>query len=306
MIPDSLPVCEQFHWYSKYFFGEPPFMLTTAFFEQNYHFNLHMHDFYEINIIIKGRSVHYINNMRFEVQENMLFVIPPGYIHGYFSIEETDLYNFILHKDFFVEYKNDLSRMIGYPFLLTTEPIYSNSDDFRYYFKLTDQQMDQLIPVLSSISDTHKAHQPESGVMMNALGLCAVTKICSFYREWCAPSFNPLTAGGILTGVFACTQYISEHYGEEITIDHLCRLSAMSRATLFRNFNKYTGSSPIEYLYNFRLIKTREHLQSTNMTLLDIAQNCGFYDSAHFCNKFRTKYHMTPFEYRKMSYKANP
>ena len=81
------------------------------------HFNvgMHDHDFFEINIILKGSGVHYIENQKLMTEMGDVFIIPPFVKHGYFSLDDSDVYHLILHNDFFARFSSDLNKI---PFFL--------------------------------------------------------------------------------------------------------------------------------------------------------------------------------------------
>lgn len=59
-----------------------------------------------------------------------------------------------------------------------------------------------------------------------------------------------------------------------------------------------TGSSPSDYVKNYKLAKAVDLLQHTNMSVNDVAFASGFSDSSYFGKCFRKKYGMSPKEYR--------
>jgi len=70
-------------WYSADTFDEPPYMLSGAFEERNYHMGMHMHDFYEICLVLDGFTVHHTENGTADADAGMIFIIPPGILHGF-------------------------------------------------------------------------------------------------------------------------------------------------------------------------------------------------------------------------------
>ena len=48
-------------------------------------------------------------------------------------------------------------------------------------------------------------------------------------------------------------RYIDSHYAEKLSLDFLSRFSGISKYYLSREFHRYTGFSPIEYLIHLRI-----------------------------------------------------
>lgn len=93
--------------------------------------------------------------------------------------------------------------------------------------------------------------------------------------------------------------YITEHYAEDITLETLANLVAMSVTSFKRNFKAMFGESPGTYLLTTRLNAARKLLETTDKLLTDIAIETGFFDQSHFSRVFKIKRNMTPGEYRR-------
>ena len=72
----------------------------------------------------------------------------------------------------------------------------------------------------------------------------------------------------------------------------------MSRRNFFRNFLLAVGASPIDYLTQIRLKNATDMLLNTDKPLAEIAYATGFYDSNHFCKKFRARMATSPRHFR--------
>ena len=92
--------------------------------------------------------------------------------------------------------------------------------------------------------------------------------------------------------------YLRQHYTESITINELPRQLKISPSTFYRSFTAAIRATPSQYLASLRLSHARELLETTDRTISDIAQDCGFYDHSHFVRIFRRERGITPGEYR--------
>ncbi len=84
----------------------------------------------------------------------------------------------------------------------------------------------------------------------------------------------------------------------EYNIERLSSELAMSRGHLYRKVSDLTGMSPIEYLGNFRLRKAMELLETSSLSINQVAYETGFSSPAYFTKRFREKYGRTPTEVR--------
>ena len=93
-------------------------------------------------------------------------------------------------------------------------------------------------------------------------------------------------------------EYIETNYGAHITLEHLARLTGMSPKYFCRLFRAVMHRSPIDYLNHYRIECASFLLTSSDMTVAEIAQRCGFSDSSFFIRQFRHYKNTTPRRYR--------
>lgn len=78
------------------------------------------------------------------------------------------------------------------------------------------------------------------------------------------------------------------------SIDELVRESGYCRLYFDRIFKKHTGITPVQFLSEHRMERAIDFLAHTKMPIKEIADICGFHDSAYFCRIFRQKFNMSP------------
>jgi AraC-like DNA-binding protein len=96
-------------------------------------------------------------------------------------------------------------------------------------------------------------------------------------------------------------EYMHMNYSNEITLASLCDLAHINRTSLSRKFKEATGSTPMEYLLNYRLKLACEMLTCTACKLGDISESLGFNYESYFIRQFTAKIGVSPTEYRKMN-----
>lgn len=92
--------------------------------------------------------------------------------------------------------------------------------------------------------------------------------------------------------------FIEEHYQASISLSELAELANLSSNHFCQKFKQLTGLSPISYLLHYRLEKARYALETTDLTVTEIALSCGFNDVSHFIFLFRKQYGKTPKQIR--------
>ena len=96
-------------------------------------------------------------------------------------------------------------------------------------------------------------------------------------------------------------EYIETHYGQSITLETLARLTGMSPKYFCRFFKALVHRSPIDYVNYYRIECASHFLSTTDMTVAEIAQHCGYNDSSFFIKQFRKYKNTTPRQYRQGS-----
>lgn len=99
--------------------------------------------------------------------------------------------------------------------------------------------------------------------------------------------------------------FIHSHYSENINIENMAKISAISRTEVFRCFHSILQKTPIEYLTEYRLSIAATLLKNTDKTLADISLSCGFNNPSYFGKVFREQCGLSPKKYREHFKKQN-
>ncbi len=92
--------------------------------------------------------------------------------------------------------------------------------------------------------------------------------------------------------------HLHDRHQEKHSTAHLAGIMGQSASQFERIFRQKLGTSPRQYLLRVRVESACRKLADSELTLATIAQECGFYDHAHFTRSFRKVMNTTPSEYR--------
>lgn len=92
---------------------------------------------------------------------------------------------------------------------------------------------------------------------------------------------------------------IENEYQNPLTLEDLSKASGMSPKYFCRFFHEMINKTPIEYLNYYRIEISCEKLLATELSITEIALNCGFNDVSYFIKTFKKHKGVTPKQYLK-------
>lgn len=93
--------------------------------------------------------------------------------------------------------------------------------------------------------------------------------------------------------------YINGNYALPITSDDICRALSISRAYMSREFNREVNMPLRDYINQVRVKNAKVLLESSGLTVSEIAYTVGFSDSGYFSAVFKKAVGQPPREYKK-------
>ena len=85
---------------------------------------------------------------------------------------------------------------------------------------------------------------------------------------------------------------------EDFSIDALADTMCMSKTNFYRKFHAITGTSPNEYLKNYRLNRAASMIKD-GARINEAAESVGFFSSSYFAKCFKAKFGVLPKDYKK-------
>ncbi len=99
--------------------------------------------------------------------------------------------------------------------------------------------------------------------------------------------------------ISAIQSYIERNYPSQITLDALSKNFGISKYHMSREFKRYIGKSPNDYLIDIRLDHAKVLLVDSARTIAEIGQLVGIPNTNHFLYLFKTREGITPSAFRK-------
>lgn len=261
---------------------------------------MHTHDFYELNIIVKGHGIHYINNDHIEASVGDTFVIAPHTMHGYYDLGDLSIFHIILGNECFLEFKNELSKLDGFVSLFYIEPKLRSEKTNNVFFSMSKQHIKNVLPLLNELILYSKSNTKPLyyNIIKKHIVAELICKFCMWYTEKNMALKDEKKEDSYYSLIIISMEYINNHYNENISIDFLCKTSYLSRSSYLRYFKNLNNKTPHKYITELRISKAKNLLKNTDKTITEIAQETGFFDSSHFERIFKNEVGILPCNYK--------
>lgn len=100
------------------------------------------------------------------------------------------------------------------------------------------------------------------------------------------------------SGEFHLERIMEANFPYNLQLKDYARLCHMSLTTFKKAFGLHYGATPAAWLKSRRLELAQRKLLVTDLPVHDISLECGFEDVSHFIRVFKSKYGLTPLQYR--------
>ena len=257
-------------------------------------YRMHIHDWYELVIVLRGTAIHHVGDHSFRVSVGDIFVVQPNVPH-YFSDDNA----FEAEDIFFVPEQlplpmETLRRIPGFNMLMFIEPSLLYPDSFKSRLFLTAQQLLALRKLVDQLNEELRWKT----IGFEASAVCLLTQILLLLARNYSPP-HPEEEKGWLNRINDAVLVMEQQFAEAITLAELARVADTSPRNFQRRFRSLMKTRPIDYLNGIRLRHAAEKLAGSDMHIIDIAHSCGFNDLGYFGRKFHAEYGQSPLQYRK-------
>ncbi|WP_186763902.1 AraC family transcriptional regulator [Planomicrobium sp. CPCC 101079] len=170
---------------------------------------------------------------------------------------------------------------------------------YYHYFQLSESPVitlknpERAKSSLQQLIQLHREYTPHSEPLSSKIIVDLLTE--------CLYSANSSQAVGdfIPDTIKAIMRYLEQHFNEPVSLEHLAKQFNISKYHLAREFKKYAGLTPNEFLISYRITYAKNLLKYSDESIADIAEKVGVLNVSHFINLFRERVGTTPLAYRK-------
>lgn len=151
---------------------------------------------------------------------------------------------------------------------------------------------------LNEIFEECNSQRPSYELMVKALLMVILANMARHFHDSISEPKTNINEH-LLSQINSSINYILAHLSEEMTLDTLAKEACMSRSYYSSMFKYLNGLSVWDYITSHRIDYSKYLLETTNNTIIEISQNCGFNSIANFNRAFKKYTRKTPMEYRR-------
>lgn len=252
--------------------------------------NCHTHNYYEFTVIIRGKTVHYVNDdMQILFAGNLVFIRPED-IHYY------------------VPYGENSEKFEFFNIPLAVEDLQQEYEQCPKLKMIIEDRKLPLVIELSAADETFLLKKIQMlYVMQREWDECPGSKTvaaenkrnylyCSLLKDVCSLIINDIRSTDVKPPEWL-KEVLENIVAEElITLDYakLLEKANVSKSYLWKTFKKYLGITPTEYINNMKLEYAYDLIISTEKPLLDVCMSSGFNNYSYFHRLFLKKYKISP------------
>lgn len=244
------------------------------------------HRYHELYYIAEGKCSVFIGQRTYRLQTGDFALIPAGTLH------KTDFTSHGQNTKYVISYSVNTARQID-AFLET-----GISEIRAGKIKAPVQRQEAILLLVNRMLYEFE-NQPPLGKSL-CLTLLAELLI-SLQRYRAGEEENDGNEDVTRSRMREVAAYLCEHAREPVTLTEVADHFAVSPSHLSRVFHQETGFGIREYLVHYRIRQACELLLNSDLSVTQVADQCGFSDSNYFGDAFKKATGLSPRQYRKLS-----
>lgn len=251
----------------------------------------HIHDVYEIMLVLSQGISCYINNQRHQIPYGSILIFNNMDLHGIIAANTTSYIRYVTYfQPGFIAHLSTVQTQL-------LECFYYRPFDNPWILPLSEEQCIQFQMLLNQTVSAQRGDPDIYGhdLMLQMRLVELLICVNKFYRE-----YHGLTGQQIsLKPFYEMLYYIHQHLDEKITLESLSKQFYITKRDSSRLFYKATGMSAGEYVVKCRIERAADALLQ-GMRVDEVCEKVGFQNLSHFSRTFKKHMGLSPKQYVKM------
>ncbi len=247
----------------------------------------HWQDEVEILRVEDGSLALLIDGMEVQLYSGDVAFINPGQMHQMKGLtQDTMYYAYVFPMKALLFEQEDLAQ------IKLLRPILENQVGFPIVLPHREALTDRVREIIDAIIACNKS-RPVGYEILTKAGLLEI--ICILRQQDCFIQYHSTRQNDVCKEILL---YIQNHYKEKIAISDIARAVGISENYFSSFFAKHLRRSFANYLTEFRINQSCILLETTELSVTDIALECGFSTPSYYIQSFRKLKKITPYRYK--------
>ncbi|MEL7647311.1 MAG: AraC family transcriptional regulator [Sedimentibacter sp.] len=255
--------------------------------------NWHWHNELQFCYVVSGRIMLYVNNVEIMLKPGQGFFINKDVLHMIKPYEITD--------SKYVCINVHPSLLYGTPGNVIEQrlirPFVQNSAFTHCIFSPETTSEKQILLLLSKVHSLYT--EGEYGYELDIL-----ISLLNVWREIILIQKQKLPVDRAISEtdenrIKSLLLLIHNRYKDKLTLKDFSDEVHLCSSECCRLFKRHMGCTIFEYVIDYRIEKSIDSLCFSDLSISQIAYDCGFGSTSYYIEKFRKKTGMTPLEYKK-------
>ena len=240
---------------------------------------LHSHEHHELYYMLEGKTTYFIDGNFYDVEKGDIVFVPKGTIHdtNYEKGRHSERILLIV-KEEYLEGKGARLK----DFLLSMRVVHIPPDKLR-----------EIEEIIEKITKEDRQMNEYKEVILESYIRILLTLISRCHND----QDLKICENNKIIGEIA--DYIKEHYDENLSLKSISTMFALNESYLSRRFKDIIGIGLTKYITMVRIDNAARLLLESDLSVTDIAEQCGFSDSNYFASVFKKAKGIAPMHYKK-------
>lgn len=260
----------------------------------NYAYNtgldLHLHNYFEIVYVVEGECSQVFEEEERTIKKGEFSFIPPYTAHDILLEEKSIVFGLLIRKSTFEQFFFEILQDNNPLFAFFNQVLHGQR---KTYLHFSDLPSERLLRVFQNIFE--ECYMQESYSNQNCLNYVRILFV-EILRA--IDSYDENTDVSGEGNIPAILGYIRKHQNS-VTLEKLAAEFHYNKVYLGKLIKSKTGMNYNEILNQFRIHRGSEMLRHTELSISEIAKECGYNSLDHFTRTFRKIKGISPLSFRK-------
>lgn len=245
----------------------------------------HWHDYCEVEMVISGCGVHELNNQRYALRENCVYLVTPLDFHNVSPDGQMEIF----HVQFGCSVLgSEMMQRITRAREAREEGVAACMDE---------AQAAALRALLGEMETEFFQRREDSVSMLR----CCLEKLCILILREAEKDIRPgknLPRSQDNSIINQAVQFVQYNFRNPITLSQAARQVHLSDNYFGELFRIHVGMSFNRYLRSQRMAYAMQLLEETELNIAEVVRESGFRSAAYFAEIFKKEYGISPTQFR--------